>query len=375
MALKRSSRPTRGRRSSTDWAELVTKYSLGLVKWAAPAFLAAAGYLAYALFSGKLSSAVDPRIVGNMQLFGQVLAVSGFVATLTLIVVTMEEVSYCVLMGIVALALTFGGPAICVSAKVDPGWPAVKAILEWSALTGHIMLGLVGARILLEIYLQIRDAPRRRAEEQARLEAEGPKKVRNATGVWSKCWELPYCHDTVKEVCPAFKAHKTCWRHGMGCNCDITMIESLIRSGGAMGKGGAKTSSAKATAAAYIRSDLEADVAKPGTTERTIPCSKCPIYNEHQRQKFRIVNPIAVVATIVAFVAMYQPVTMLYHATILAMSTAAARITLGSNTDPSTWFAYLDTSAVRIFFFVIVGLLTLSYVLKLVEWAILEKKW
>ena len=43
--------------------------------------------------------------------------------------------------------------------------------------------------------------------------------------------------------------------------------------------------------------------------------------------------------------------------------------------DASEWFRYLDTDAVRIFFFVVVGLLALSYVLKAVEWAVLEKKW
>jgi hypothetical protein len=377
MAMKRSAGPPRRSRSSVDFGELLAKYSLTLLKVATLLFVAAVGYYVYALFSGGLkdpATASDARVISNLLLCGQVLTIAGTLATLALVIVTLDEVAYAIIVAVAALGLIFGTPAACGSAGLA-GQPVTKLILSATATTGEIMLAIVGLRLLLEIYLQIRNAPKRRAEEQARLDADGPRKVKLSQGTWSKCWQLPYCHDTVKEMCPAFKAHKTCWKFGTGCNCDVSMIESIIRGGGSMGKGGAKDSHKRSTAEAYIRSDLEADLVKPGSGEKTIPCAKCPIYNEHQRQKFRIVNPIAVVATIAALVALYQPVTVMYKATIGGMAEAAARLSVTGHVDASEWFRYLDTDAVRIFFFIVVGLLALSYVLKLVEWAVLEKKW
>ena len=79
--------------------------------------------------------------------------------------------------------------------------------------------------------------------------------------------------------------------------------------------------------------------------------------------------------TIVALGAAYQPVTLMYKATIRALAETAARLSVTGHVDASEWFRYLDTDAERIFFFGVVGLLALSYVLKAVEWAVLEKKW
>ena len=50
--------------------------------------------------------------------------------------------------------------------------------------------------------------------------------------------------------------------------------------------------------------------------ERTIPCSKCPIYLDHQRQKFKIVNPLAVVTSLVLLALAYKPLLVLYSAVI-----------------------------------------------------------
>ena len=244
MTMKRSAGPPRRTRRSVDFADLAAKYSMTLLKLAAPVFIAAVGYYAYCLFSGGLKDPAavnDPRIASNLLLCGQAVILAGSLATIALVIVTLDEVAYSIIAGVVALGVWFGGPAACASAGMA-GLPVSKLIISSTATAGEVMLAIVGLRLLLEIYLQIRDAPRRRAEEQARLDADGPRKVKNAQGTWSKCWELPYCHDTVKEMCPAFKAHKTCWKFGMGCNCDVSMIESIIRSGGSMGKGGAKDS-------------------------------------------------------------------------------------------------------------------------------------
>ena len=52
----------------------------------------------------------------------------------------------------------------------------------------------------------------------------------------------------------------------------------------------------------------------------------------------------------------------------------AANISINQRVNAGQWFEYLNTPGVKVFFFVILGLLALSYVLKFTEWVVLEKK-
>jgi hypothetical protein len=346
-------------------------------------FVISAGYILYGIFSGVLNKPVDAaaaeRYVRNLRLMGEVLAAAGILGTLCFVILTLSEIAYSVTMGLLGLALMFGMPILVASNLSQAGPRIIGVINEWSRNAGMGILAVVALRVLYEIVEQIRTAGARRREKEALEAIEGPQKVKRPPkqGVWSPCWKLPYCHEAVREACPAFKSRKSCWRYGAGCNCDPSMIERLIRSGALeSGKGGSKASSKeKTTHAAYVRSDLQAD-APVKAAERTIPCSKCPIYLDHQRQKFKIVNPIAVIATVVGMGALYIPLRAIYHTVVQAIAAVASRMTFDvERVDPGQWVRYLDTPALQIFFFGIVGLLALSYVLKFVEWAIFEKKW
>jgi len=111
-------------------------------------------------------------------------------------------------------------------------------------------------------------------------------------------------------------------------------------------------------------------------SERTIPCSKCPIYTEHQRRKFKVVNPILVTITLGIIIAAYGPLTGVYSALAVHLAQLASGSILNpSNADKVTyWREYLDTPALQGAFVVILGLFFLSWMLKLGEWLVLEKK-
>jgi hypothetical protein len=337
-------------------------------------FVICLAYLSYGVFSGSLDArGADPRILANLTLMGKGLTIGALVAAASFTLLMLEELAISALVGLIGLGLMFGIPAV-VHSHVHNA-TAAKVIDLWAANAGMAILAIVGLRIVYEIVQQFRQAGERRDEEQEREEA-GPKKIKKLPrqGVWSACWKLPYCHDAVRELCPAYKARRSCWRYGYGCNCDPSLIESLIRSGAMeTGKGARATAKDKRVAEAYVRSDLAADAPTMGRM-RTIPCSKCPIYMDHQRQKFRIVNPIAIVATLAALGAAYLPLSQFYTAVITAIAKMASQLTYGTSVDAGAWFDYLNTSGVKAFFFVIVTLLALAYVLKFVEWAIFEKK-
>jgi len=372
MALRKRP-PTPRRAPSANPGEVLAGYAGTVLKFSILAMLLATGYLLYGIFGGYLNQPPTARVLANMRLVGQVLADSSSLSAVCLIIITFAEVAWSVIVGIVGLGFLLGTPFLISNNLRNPSSEVAVQINFWGTAAGKAIIVIVGLRLLYEIYLQLTQGTQRRREAppEGIPTATTEKKKLKAILPWTPCWEMPYCHEAIKEMCPAYKARKTCWRYGSGCNCDPHLIDSLLRAGG-LG-GGARDAQTRRTQEAYVRSDLEADVVRPGQ-KRTIPCSKCPIYNDHQRAKYKFVNPIAIIGTIVAIIAGYQPLMSLYHGFIGAFARLASRFTLGHQIDPSKWFEYLDTPTVRAFFVIILGLLILSYVLRAVEWAILVKK-
>jgi hypothetical protein len=350
-----------------NFAEQVRGLSVTGLKLSALAFAISLGYIFYAVYGGHLSQSVGPRVLANLQLMGQIMAVSGLVGTICLVIVTYEEIAVAVVAGLVGVSLVLGVPLMVAGQVATAAQQAGEIITSWAGITGQAMVAIVGIRIVLEIVSYMREAPARRA----RMAEEQGLKPRKAatTGIgWrpSRCWEMPYCHEAIKEMCPAFKSRKNCWRLRQGCNCDPYLIESLL-------KRGASTDVLPEQGSAYIRSDLEAGARQAGT-QRTRECRNCPIFNEHQREKFRLLNPIIIAATIVGLIAAYPIVSALYGRFIRFLAVLAQRFALSETVPVGDWIERFDSPAVWTFFYIIVGLLLVSYVLKAVEWAILQRK-
>ncbi len=371
MSRLREKQPTRRRATRESWADL-TKYAGTILGWSLVAVTLATSYILYGIFSGQLTASASPRIVANLQLVGQVLAVSAGLSTICLIITTFEEIAWSVLAGIIGVAYLFGIPFLISGNMQSASSDAAQSIVTWGTLAGGIIVAVVGLRLLYEVYDQL--AHGELTLKQAQPDTEGKAtpsekgKIKTIQPL-TPCWQLPFCHQSIKEICPAFKSHKPCWRFGRGCNCDPGLVEKLIRTGGV---GASADSQQRRRQQEYMRADLQATTSVQ--RERTISCAECAIYLEHQRAKFRFVNPILVIATIAAFFVFYQPLLRLYDLTITGMATVASRFTYGSEIDPTYWFDQLNTPTVQVFFLIILGLLVLSWVLKFTEWLILIKK-
>jgi hypothetical protein len=378
VAIKRKEGPPKAggeKQQSRDWFDYVAAYAANVAWVCLVLFAISLGYIIYAVYGGYLSKQVDQRIINNIVLMGKVLTGSAVLGTIAFAIATIGEVAYVVAAALIGLGLIFGTPFLILSKLQQGSSPEVAtAIGLWTRNAGIGMCVVAGLRLLYQVIETIRSAPARRAALEDEEERLGPKRVKRAKTIYAMCWGLPYCHDTIREVCPAFKERKTCWKFGKGCNCDPTMVESLIRAGAArVGKGQDKTSArTQMTQDAYLREALGAG--KPGAaTGRAIECAKCPIYGEHQRQKFTIVNPIAIILTVGLMVAAYSPLREAYQVAITGLATAASRLAF-ENADVKQWIEWLNVPTVQVFFFAIVALFLLAYVLRIVEWAIFVKK-
>ncbi len=351
--------------TAVDLTTTLVNWSVTGLKIAALAFVVSTAYILYGVYGGHLAGVVEPRIIGNLRLMGQVMALSAALGTICLVVITYAEVAYAVVAGLVGLGFIFGFPLMVAGQVSNEAARAGEIISSWASTTGELIVIVVGVRVLIEIVVFVRDAPQR-ANKMA--EDEGIERPRSTTRrPWyrlSHCWEMPFCHEAIREMCPAYKKRKDCWRIKQGCNCDPYLIESLLRRGSAADISGRDET--------YMRSDL-ADQRRAGT-ERTRECRNCPIFNEHQREKFHLLNPILIAAAVVGLIAAYPGVRRLYVGFIHVMASLAERFAFGTQVPVRDWIQRLDSPAVWGFFYVIVGLLVMSYVLKAVEWAVLVRK-
>jgi len=355
-------------RREADWSVVISAWAGLVLKIALAATVIAYGYYVWAIVGGYLARPVNvnPLILSNLAIMGRALVVASILGTITLLYLTFEEVAWAVLAGVVGAGFLFGTPLLIASYAQGAQSESVGIVTAYTKWAGQAVLVLVVARVLLELAMYVAAGPKERPEEKA--EAEKFKRVGAITAkLWARCWDMPFCHDAVRDTCPAYVNRKTCWKFGYGCMCNPKLIEALIR---ASTGGHATTRRAEGE---YLRSDLEADVAL-SSAQRTIPCVKCPIYVEHQRQKYKIINPIVIVLTLTGLILGYAPIMDLYRRFLQVLSSLAARFTLTDQVDPRQWFNYLDTPAVRIFFYVIMGTIFLAYILKSVEWLVLNKK-
>ncbi len=128
-------------------------------------------------------------------------------------------------------------------------------------------------------------------DEREREKTKKPK-------FYGKCWDMAYCRSFVRQVCPAFKAKKPCWRIKVGCYCDEHTI--LM----AMAGQGEDNASYKGILHS-LGLDGQSKKPKISAKAKRIRCRRCGIYAEHQRQKYRLLSPMVFPAVIFAIFLFY----------------------------------------------------------------------
>lgn len=353
--------------------ESLVSYSSPAFNIALIVFLLIVCYWAYIIFSGQLANAA-PSGLGLIRHMGFLLVLSGLVATASFAILTIEEVALMAVPALVGLLLFLGTPALVLAHVGSKQNVVADALIAWAAVAGELMLVVVALRVIYHVLLTAGEGRQRKQASTREARTSGRRKTGikapPSEKVFARCWEMPFCHESVRELCPAFKAKKTCWRQGRGCNCDADLIDTLV-----LNRNTGPSRGARGVESEYIRAELEADTIR-SRSERTIPCTKCPIFSEHQRRKFRVINPILLALTLAALFVFYGPLTKLYSKLAISL----AKLASGSLLNPQAasnldyWRHYLDTPALQAAFVVILGLFFLAWILRFGEWIVLDKK-
>lgn len=276
------------------------------------AFLAAA-YLIFGIVGGGLagfdSLTHDERlrVLANVALGAQALEIGLTVGALGAAIAffATDTIGYYVF-GIAAL-VGVGVPFLCrmTSNGQSPSFGTGVAIASF--IHSGLVPGIIGALLIArDIVKRLIEAIQNRPINHVDLTYGGdalaaPKPVR--TSLLAKCWEGPYCRDFIRPHCPIFLSRKACWREKRGCYC-----EEEIVSNAAAKVNGIVLDMAPDPAHNY------ANAAKPvggggyapnvyrkpelSAAQKVQRCKYCVIYNEHEREKYKLLVPVVMIGTV-----------------------------------------------------------------------------
>lgn len=306
-------RPRGGSREPSEW---FVRASETILKIGAFVLVLSAAYMLYGIFGGHLTpeSTVAGRVATVFQTCSTAFTI-GAILVSTCMFIRFYDDPLIVYLGALPALLAFFGVPFLVGTQNAQDSLIARDLVKSMRLCGEIVFIIVALRASIAVADRVRrpPEPEKKADRAGKPEPEKKKGVKPP--LWAKCWDLSYCHETLREVCPAYKERKSCWRIKKGCNCDEAMIDRLVQ---ARTSGKGVSAEQQRTARAYVRDELM-EPRRPRSTTQLIPCSKCPIYAEHQRQKFHIANPVLIVAAFALFYFMAPIYTTGFKSALVAL--------------------------------------------------------
>lgn len=238
-------------------------------------------FITFQRFStGDTQAAQDT--MGNVDLLTKAAIIGGLLAGIGTVVILWDESGFLGLFAILGAGL-FLAPIVApmmfnVAGIGDVGSRALQSIQYGGlSLGAPVLIGL-----LVNMGLQMRERIVSGSRADQIKYGRGVRVERDQQNVFmGKCWQLPFCRTYIREKCPIFHSKRTCWRERVGCMCEEKVIRDALAN-----KVIPKDAVAAATFIPYNRQ-------LPMAVKRE-RCRQCVIYNEHQKQKYKLVLPMVV---------------------------------------------------------------------------------
>lgn len=369
----------------------------GVFDWvlriAAVALIGVTGYYLYGALaaSGTLFRGVGPtgqamsaadflRHLSNMQLLTKILIIAAVLVAASAIgrYYGFPETGAALL--VVGAILFFGVPyliqqgnsgggienqALLKLIKTQPGryFDPRSYLIGRFNLAGMILGGAGVLQLLVHGIMMAASMTKRRPKPNAE-NAKTAAQVKKAKDKFlGSCWDLPFCRDTEKKLCPIRATNKSCWRTGRGCYCDQNVILTL--------SGGNQYQASRGATGYMARS--AATVSRPKSfSEKREQCLQCPVYLHRQGQKYKVLAPLSLVLSVGGLVYFSTQILSGYKSAMLALGQRLAGFSFGSGPGTSPqWATDLATNSGIMWLLIVVGgLLIVAYLLHGVEWVL-----
>jgi len=226
-----------------------------------------------------------------------------------------------------------------------------------------------GICLLPGLFLVLRDAILRiwtgisvRRVLERRWGDEDERKKHVKPKFYGSCWDMIFCRDFVRRVCPAYAARKPCRRIKIGCYCDEKTILRAMTSAGAdneHAQGIINSLGLNRHSTTRLSNKLK--------RER---CRRCGIYAEHQRQKYRLLSPMVFPAIGVLLYVFYEQISMWVGIALQKTDRFMSFLTYGSQ---ASRYALSDQGQLLTTLAIVwLTIIVISYALRALEYLVFE---
>ena len=318
----------------------------------------------------RLEAWAQHRVIANVNIATTIFDISFIVVVACLVLRNYSEDLLGYVLSLAGVGLYFGVPyaALTHLGQSAANNAAVLITLE-SLRTAAVFAFLPGLVLIIrDLYIRLYFALSRVRLDRPSLSvrrAGAAAVYRNP--IYAKCWQMPYCSDFVRRVCPAFQRRKSCWRIKRGCRCDDNTIMAAMRDG---------------SGDARFRKELTfAMGSKRGrvltSADKRWRCRECSIYIEHQRQKYQILS-VVVMPAVLSLIVLFSGIIRNWVGDIALFMEKFVRFASyqPAQSPMHDWLQGGDDILVLQWVFLIwFGILALSYSLQAVEYCIFKLQW
>lgn len=247
-------------------------------------------------------------------------------------------------------------PLVLTNAQPESSNAGVKKGYESLAIGGQIFVGFATAILIGDIITRVRKRMVYGTKAALLKYGTNIKEESDRKNVFmGKCWQLPFCRKFVREKCPIYHANRTCWRELVGCMCEEAVISAAMT-----GKPVSKEALLNGTA--IPRNNKLTD------SQKRQRCHNCVIYNEHQKHKYKLAMPLAMIFYGIIFLLFRESLGGWVSGMMTGASKKVEQVTVGAikNASAGEYFNQFLTVAII--------LVAFAYTVKLIEHAIFKLK-
>lgn len=333
-------------------------------------------YLLYGVFFGlgdfaSWDKARQVTMLGNINLAGNVMLAAAVVGSICSLVIFWFEETAGYLMALLAAALYFGVPMAFASMGGEPSVAMRMTVAKFpvaALVPGLVAFILVVRDLIVRLVRSLERQNKVASDLQFGSDAKREDRPVRMSLI-GKCWEGAYCRDYVRTYCPIFKAKDTCWQRRRGCYCDEEIVNNATKK-----SRGTVLEMAPSESSNYANNNTPKKVVFLSDEQKVERCRNCIIYNEHQREKYKILLPIVMVVSVALCAFLGYEMRDSVGGAMNAIEMTVRKFAFTG--DPTTAIKVAKPNESAVWLFVLAGsIMIIAKIIHVLEWAIFEKKW
>lgn len=401
VILSSGKRPAANPVAKLFWGNAKTIFQVSLV-----VSILLLGYLLYGLFSGQLvntmsmPAAEKQRVLENIQRVSLWLNISVVALLCTTVALYYEEITLGYIFLTLAVLFAYGlqysiGTLFAAEAASMTTGPAAAMTLHHIWLLG-ILFGVPGLVLVLRhLALRIFGG---RAMEDLTDPTYGAGAVREETpraliGAFAKCWQLPFCRETIRKTCPIYHARTKCWKERVGCMCEQNILHLAMADATVEMKAAPGGSSGFVPIGDLLSQSSETErhaiPTRPGPKGVRLPdnphlsaeekaerCRNCIIYNEHQRQKYQLLAPLITLLLPLYVFLNFDTVRDTLTEALRSLDSLIGNMSFSANPDGMMMFTRQVTNSISVETIIIIclTLIGMTMTLRMLEYCVFKIK-